>query len=124
MKTVLSKENVNTLLLAIMLVGLGLAIYSTYQYLDYRNQIADIDEQRDAIRKEAEIIASGQTVGSATPLAGRDIVLRRERNDLVNDQNAAMRRAGVGLAVIAIGWLAFDFVRSWRRKRAQPVNSS
>ncbi len=111
MRSLFTKENMRVLLLAVILVGLGLAIYSTYQYVDYRNQIKKIDEQRDAVRKEAELLASGEVTGSATPLAGRDIVLRRERNDLITDQNAAMRRAGVGLAMLAAGWLLFDFVR-------------
>ncbi|MBZ0308431.1 MAG: hypothetical protein K8I82_20365 [Anaerolineae bacterium] len=111
MRTLLSKENMRVLFLAVILVGLGLAIHSTYQYVDYRRQIEKIDEQRDTLRKEAELLASGEVTGAATPLAGRDIALRRERSDLTANQNAAMRRAGVGLALLAAGWLLLDFVR-------------
>lgn len=116
----LTKENLNALIFAIILCGIGLAAYSGYQYLDYRSQIADIDEKRDSIAKEAQSI---ETTTQITPIAGRDIVLRRERIDLVNDQNDAVRRVGIGVALIAAGWLVWDFARS-RRAKSNPTESA
>lgn len=119
LKNLRSQETLNAVMLAILLCGIALAGYSAYQYLDYRSQIADIDEQRDLIEKEVQSIT---TTTQVAPVAGRDIALRRERVDLVNDQNSAVRRVGFGVALIALSWLLWDFARS-RRKKLETVSS-
>ena len=124
LKKLKSRETTNSVLLAFFLVGLGLVLYSTYQYFDTRKQLADIDEQREQIGLAVqEYQDSGDTSGGVA-LAGTDVQLRRQRNELIGDQNTAIKSIGVGIVIIAVCWLIFDVVRSHRRKVGRPVKDS
>lgn len=116
MKQLNLREIVNTTLMALAIVGLLLIAYNTYQYFDINNQLDDIADQRAALQDEAQAIQDAGDSAAGVPLVGRDVQLRRQHNDLVADQTTAVRSIGVGIAIIAISWIAFDFFRSRRKK--------
>ena len=115
------KEIINSTLLAILLIGLFLTLYSTYQYFDIENQFTDIAEQRAEIGDTAQQLQDAGDTSSGVPLASRDIELRRRHNALIDDQNNAIKRAGAGIVMIAACWITFDRLRSRRQKAAVPT---
>lgn len=118
LKKYMNKENINSFLLAIFLIGLFLVFYSTYQYFDIENQFADIAKQRSEIGEAAQQLQDTGSTSAGIPLASKDIELRRRHNALIDDQDNAIKRAGVGIVMIAASWMAFDLVLSRRRKTA------
>lgn len=109
-------EIVNSTLLALFIVGLALIVYNTYRYFDIDNQLDDIAEQRAALQTEVQALQEAGDSSAGIPLAGQEMQLRREHNALVADQTTAVRSIGVGIAIIAVSWIGFDFVKSRRRK--------
>jgi hypothetical protein len=120
-KNLKSQETVNAMLLALFIVGLALIVYSTYRYFDINNQLDDIADQRAGLQVEAQALQDSGDSSAGVPLVGQDVQLRREHNALVADQTSAVRSIGVGIAIIAISWIAFDFVKSRRRKHGLPA---
>ena len=116
MKKINLQEIVNSTLLALFIIGLALSLYSTYRYFDIDKQLADVDEQRNALEEEVQALQGSGDPSAGVPLAGQDVQLRREHNALVADQTTAVRSIGVGIAIIAVSWIAFDFVKSRRSK--------
>jgi hypothetical protein len=118
------KEVANSILLAIFLIGLLLMLYSTYQYFDIENQFADIAEERAEIGEAAQQFQdTGNTTGGI-PLASRDLELRSQHNELVNDQDNAVKRGGLGIVLLAASWIIFDLVKSRRKKADLPTEES
>jgi len=116
LKKINLQEIVNSTLLALFIIGLALSLYSTYRYFDIDKQLADVDEQRNALEEEVQALQGSGDPSAGVPLAGQDVQLRREHNALVADQTTAVRSIGVGIAIIAVSWIAFDFVKSRRSK--------
>jgi hypothetical protein len=121
LKKYMTKESTNSFLLAIFLIGLFLMLYSTYQYFDIENQFADIAKQRSEIGEAVQQLQDTGNTSAGVPLASKDIELRRRHNALVGDQDNTIKSAGVGIVMIAASWMAFDLVRSRRRKTAVPT---
>ena len=118
------KEVANSILLAIFLIGLMLMLYSTYQYFDIENQFADIAEERAEIGEAAQQFQdTGNTTGGI-PLASRDLELRSQHNELVNDQDNAVKRGGLGIVLLAASWIIFDLVKSRRKKTGLPTEET
>lgn len=124
LKKYMSKENVNSVLLAIFLVGLLMVLYSAYQYFDIENQFDDIAEQRSEIGEAAQLSYDAGDRSASIPLASSDIALRRRHNALVDDQDNAIKRAGVGIVMIAASWIVFDLVKSRRKKAGLSTGES
>ena len=116
MKKINLQEIVNSTLLALFIIGLALSLYSTYRYFDINNQLGDVAAQRAELQEAAQALQDTGDSSGGVALAGQDLQLRREHNALVADQTTAVRSIGVGIAIIAISWIAFDFFRSRRRK--------
>ena len=116
MKKLKLQEIGNATLLALFIIGLALILYSSYQYFDIGNQLDDVAGQRAELQEAAQALQNSGDSSAGIPLVGQDVQLRREHNALVADRTSAVKSIGFGIAIIAISWIAFDFVKSRRRK--------
>ena len=73
-------------------------------------------KERDALADTIEALRDAGTPSDGMPMILQDNDLRLEYNEGISDQNSAIKRAGAGIALIAVSWLAFDFVKARRRK--------
>ena len=97
------------LLFTAIVVGLLLAAYGGWRYLDLSNQLAanpaaQIHQEGGEVELESKSEAHG--------LMAADI----ERRRLVAEQHNMMIAGGVGLALLGLGWLGYDILRGRRRK--------
>ncbi len=100
---------IDKLLFSAMLVGVLLAAFAVLRYVELSNRLAD--------NPAAQIHASDEAVqvedaGEGYSLMTADIARRR----LVDEQYRMMIMGGLGLALLGLGWLGNDFVRSRRSK--------
>jgi uncharacterized membrane protein YidH (DUF202 family) len=113
-----NKDVVNALLLTIFIVSIGMVAFGVYRYIDTTSQLNDNLAQQ--IRKQGGVI-NPESAAQAQGLMASDI----ERRALVDDRFQGMIVGGVGIALLAVGWMATDVVRERRKKRNnQPVPES
>ena len=104
------------LLFTAIVVGILLAAYGGFRYLDLSNQLA--------ANPAAQIHQDGgevelETKSEAHGLMAADI----ERRRLVAEQRDMMIAGGIGLALLGLGWLGYDIMRGRRRKHAEAIAS-
>ncbi len=108
------------LLFTAIVVGILLVGFSAFRYMDASkklsvNTAAQIHEAGGEVELESKAQAQG--------LMAADI----ERRRLVTEQYNMMVIGGVGLALLALGWLGYDIMRGRRRKEdsteAEPTNT-
>jgi hypothetical protein len=108
------------ILFSLIVIGIGLAGYGGYNYYTSSKRISEIDEEREKIKDLIQGIDPNTTDVSSIALS--DIPLRRERNQKIEVQHEARRMAGIGIALMAVGWLGWDFMKSrQRRKIGEPI---
>lgn len=100
---------IDKLLFSAMLVGVLLTAFGALRYFDLSNRLAD--------NPAAQIRESGEAVqvedaDEGFGLMSADI----ERRRLVSEQYSMMIMGGLGLALLGLGWLGSDIVRSRRGK--------
>ncbi len=97
-----------------IIVGILLAVYGGWRYVDLSNQLAaNPAAQIHQAGGEVELESKSEAHG----LMAADI----ERRRLVTEQRNMMIAGGVGLALLGLGWLGYDILRGRRRKQ---VNDS
>ncbi|MCY4466756.1 MAG: hypothetical protein OXE46_14595 [Chloroflexi bacterium] len=102
---------IDKLFFSAMLVGVLLAAFGTLRYVDLSNQLtgnpaAQIRESGGAVQVE--------NANEGYSLMSADIARRR----LVDEQYSMMIIGGLGLALLGLGWLGGDIVRSRRRRKS------
>ena len=108
----MASEWLNRLFFSLIVIGLLMAVFGVYRYVDATVRLAD--------NPAAQLRASGGELNIQSTAEGRGMIAAdMERRDLEDQRAEAMTVGGIGLAVIAIGWLAMDFQRS-RRKPGTP----
>ncbi len=109
MRNVVYTGIVERLLFTAIAVGVLLAAYGGFRYLDLSNQLAanpaaQIHQEGSEVELESKSEAHG--------LMAADI----ERRRLVAEQRDMMIAGGVGLALLGVGWLGYDILRGRRQK--------
>ena len=108
---ILEHESTRSVLLALCIVAVLLIAFGGWQFLDaslrlqdnpaYQAQMSD-----EAISLESEVQAQG--------LLAAGLEYRR----LLAQRNTALMIGGAGLALLALGWIGYDMIRSYRRRTA------
>jgi uncharacterized membrane protein YidH (DUF202 family) len=107
-------ENSKYIIFTAIVVGIGFLIYGAYTYWDTSRGINKIEEERERV---ARILQGTETISDPSAIALSDIERRRRREELVDEQNLAVRFVGIGIALLAAAWLIRDFVFVRFRKR-------
>lgn len=102
------------LLFTAIVVGVLLAAYGGWRFVDLSNQLAanpaaQIHQEGGEVELESKSEAQG--------LMAADI----ERRRLVAEQHNMMIAGGVGLALLGLGWLGTDLLGSRRRKEVEDI---
>ena len=105
---------IDKLLFSAMLAGILLAGFGGLRYLDLSNQLADNPAAQIHERDEAVQV---ENTDAGYSLMTADITRRRQ----LEEQYNMMIIGGLGLALLGLGWLGSDIVRS-RRKPPSPVS--
>ena len=117
MRGILDSELTERLLFTAIVVGIILAAGGAIRYVMLGNQLAgNLAAQIHDEGREVEIESKSQAQG----LMAADI----ERRRLVAEQFNMMIIAGAGLALLGLGWLGTDLVRSRRRVAAANAASA
>lgn len=106
----LSHDTGRILLAAIAIIGILAVVYAVVLFLNARNvidQAPDIQAQIDQLSPE-----QAQAVFAAIP----PTMLIKQRQAL-QDQNRSLIIGGIGLVVLGLAWLGYDFLN--RRKPAE-----
>ena len=103
---------IDKLLFSAMLAGILLAGFGGLRYLDLSNQLADNPAAQIHERDEAVQV---ENTDAGYSLMTADITRRRQ----LEEQYNMMIIGGLGLALLGLGWLGSDIVRS-RRKPPSP----
>ncbi len=117
--TILEHEWFRGMVVALLMIGSVLALYGIYQFVDASAQIqTNASYQREVAGIETP--PANQT--DAQMFMAADVEYRKLRIQRSN----SMIYGGVGLAIMALGWLGYDFARTQRRKRqaVMPSQSS
>jgi uncharacterized membrane protein YidH (DUF202 family) len=113
---IFTHERINALIAALVLIGIALLLVGIWRYVDAGQRLTG---------NEAQAIQTGdaslniQTPEQAQGLIAADVQRRR----LERQQNESLIMAGVGLALLALGWLGYDLVRTRRKSRADALAS-
>lgn len=108
MRRLLDSELIERLLFSAIVVGIFLAAGGGIRYVMLANQLSgNMAAQIHDDGGEVEIESKSQAQG----LMASDI----ERRRLVAEQFNMMMVAGVGLALLGLGWLGTDIIRGRRR---------
>jgi hypothetical protein len=108
MKKFLYSEQARAFTLALVILGIGLIVFGAYRYIDATRQLNDNMAQK--VHDSGEDV-SKLTNEQAQMLMGADVA----RRELVQQQNYAFILGGVGLVLIAVGWLGGDFLAARRQ---------
>ncbi len=110
----LNETNLKAFTLAIILVGIGLALFGLYQYIDA--------SQRLSTNVAQQVHDSGEDISALSNDDARSLMASDlERRDLLAQQNRALIMLGAGMALGALGWLCHDFLRSQLEKKKTDV---
>ena len=114
---ILENEWFRGLVVALLMIGAALVLYGIYQFVDatiqiqnnasYQRESAGLTETPPASQAEAQMFM-------AADVEYRSLRIQRSNSFVYG---------GIGLAVVALGWLGFDFSRSQRRKRQSVMPS-
>ena len=111
MSKLLNNELVERLLFTVIVIGVLMSVIGGLRFADLSNQIGN--------NEAVQIHTSGEEIQPTTNSEVQGLVASDlERRRLVNDRFNMMVVGGVGLALIGVGWMATDIVRSRRRKDA------
>ena len=105
---------VEKLLFSVIVVGILLVAYGALRYITLSNQLsgnmaAQIHDEGGEVKLESKAQAQG--------LMAADV----ERRRIVAEQFNMMIIGGFGLALLGLGWLSYDILRSRRRKTEAPA---
>lgn len=113
MRGLFHSELIERLLFSAIVVGILLAAGGAVRYFILQNELStNLAAQIHGEGGEVAIESKSQAQG----LMASDI----ERRRLVAEQFNMMLVAGVGLALLGLGWLGMDIIRG-RRKRMSPL---
>lgn len=106
---ILEHESTRSVLLALCIVAVLLIAFGGWQFLDASLRIQDNPAHQaqmsdEAISLESEVQAQG--------LLAAGLEYRR----LLAQRNTALMIGGAGLALLALGWIGYDMIRSYRRR--------
>lgn len=106
---ILEHESTRSVLLALCIVAVLLIAFGGWQFLDASLRIQDNPAYQaqmsdEAISLESEVQAQG--------LLAAGLEYRR----LLAQRNTALMIGGAGLALLALGWIGYDMIRSYRRR--------
>jgi len=107
---IFTSERANAILAALIIIGLALILVGVWRYVDAAQQLAGNSAQ--AIQ-QGEAPLDIETPEQAQGLIASDL----ERRRLERQQNEALVMGGVGLATLALGWLAHDLVQARRKTK-------
>jgi hypothetical protein len=109
MTDVWRRDTIRIMLMALILIGLLLAVIGVIQFVD-----AALRLQNNAAY-QASIGGDPLSLGSREQAQGL-IAAGMEYRRLLAQRNNALIFGGAGLVVGALGWLAYDYLRSRERK--------
>ncbi len=70
-----------------------------------------------------QIKMNEETVDPQSTAEGRGLVMADlERRELLQTRSESMVMAGVGLVLIAVGWMGMDFYRSFRKRKGETTS--
>lgn len=110
MRGIFSGEIIEKLLFSAIVIGIALAAFAAYRYLDIGNQLAG--NMAAQIHEEGGEVAL-ESKAQAHNLMASDLTRRR----LQSERFTMMIVGGAGLALLGLGWLGNDMLRA-RRKRS------
>ncbi len=115
---ILENEWFRGFVVACLMIGAAFTLYGIYQYINANLQI----QSNPAYQREISGIETPpQDQSEAQMFMASDVEYRRLRIQ----QSNSLVYGGIGLAVMALGWLGYDFSRTQRRKRqTMPSQSS
>jgi hypothetical protein len=103
-------ERANALIAALIIIGLALVAVSAIRFVDASTQL----ESNLAHKIQTDdMTLSLETPEEAQILRSSDL----ERRRLERQQNESLVTGGVGLATLAVAWLAHDIAQSRRKAR-------
>jgi hypothetical protein len=109
MSKFLNSELVERLLFTLIVIGILMTLISAVRFVYLSNEIGNnVAAQVRATGEEVPL----ETMNEAQGLMASDL----ERRKLVNDRFNMMVVGGVGLALIGVGWIMTDIMRSRRKK--------
>jgi len=109
MTKIINSEFVERLLFTTIVIGILMTLFGTFRFFVISNELTN--------NEAAKIHASGQQISPQTNAEAQGLVAAdMERRDLVKDRFNMMVVGGVGLALIGVGWMAMDILRSRRKK--------
>ena len=107
----ISKDWINAFILTLLIFGVLLSLFGSYRFIDASLRL----EHNLAY----QISSSGEAISpESNAEAQRLIAANVERGDLAQQRVDGMIVGGLGLILLAVGWIAFDIVRS-RKKHAE-----
>jgi hypothetical protein len=113
---IFTQERINALIAALVIIGVALLLVGVWRYVDATQRIAST---------EAPPIATGATgLEVQTPEQAQGLIAAgMQKRRLEQQQNESLIMAGVGLALLASGWLSYDLVRARRKPQANAASS-
>ncbi len=107
---------INSTLIIIILLGFAIGGYGVYQYVDAELKLRDNEAEK--------LIDSGKEVEIDSFNAGYELFKASvERDELREQRTDALPFMGVGMAVVAVGWLGYEFVPLLRKNRQIPTEA-
>lgn len=105
-----SKRIASGILVIIILLGFTIGGYGVYQYVDAELKLRDNEAEK--------LIDSGQEVEVNNFNEGYELFKATVERDELRDQRAdALPYMGVGMAVVAVGWLGYELIPVLRKNR-------
>ncbi len=112
----LDKDWFRGLVFAFIIIGVVAGLYAAQQFIDASLRIQNNASYQ---AKSSETPLELQSEAEAQMLMAADVEYRR----LLTQRDNALIVGGVGLALLALGWIGNDFVRARRRKVNVPLQS-
>ncbi|KAB2866285.1 MAG: hypothetical protein F9K46_02635 [Anaerolineae bacterium] len=98
------------MLAGVILLGFAIGGYGVYQYVDAELKLRDNEAEK--------LIDSGQEVEVNNFNEGYELFKATVERDKLRDQRAnALPLMGVGMAVVAVGWLGYELIPILRKNR-------
>lgn len=105
-----SKRIASGILVIIILLGFAIGGYGVYQYVDAELKLRDNEAEK--------LIDSGQKVEVNNFNEGYELFKATVERDELREQRAdALPFMGVGMAVVAVGWLGYELIPVLRKNR-------